>query len=172
MFVLVRSEKLSLNLAIRANFLQWTRSDADAKKVHCRSFLYCNVYLLYNRSMKDEEFQKLVDDAISGIPKEFLEKLENVAIVIEDWPSDDQIKGAGLKGNDLLFGLYQGIPQTGRGRYGIGGSLPDKITIFKIPHLLISRDYLVLKRKVEETVIHEIAHHFGMGEDDITKPKK
>ena len=121
--------------------------------------------------MNDDEFQKLVDEAVTSIPKEFLEKLENVAIVIEDWPNSHQLRNLKLSKNNLLFGLYEGVPQTRRGRYGIGATLPDKITIFKLPLMMVSGDYQMLKKNVADTVVHEIAHHFGMSEDDIRKPK-
>lgn len=121
--------------------------------------------------MNDDEFQKLVDEAVVSIPKEFLEKLENVAIVIEDWPNSHQLRNLKLSKNNLLFGLYEGVPQTRRGRYGIGATLPDKITIFKLPLMMVSGDYQMLKKNVADTVVHEIAHHFGMSEDDIRKPK-
>jgi len=97
--------------------------------------------------------------------------LENVAIVIEDWPNSHQLRNLKLSKNNLLFGLYEGVPQTRRGRYGIGATLPDKITIFKLPLMMVSGDYQMLKKNVADTVVHEIAHHFGMSEDDIRKPK-
>jgi predicted Zn-dependent protease with MMP-like domain len=122
--------------------------------------------------MDDEEFQKLVDEVVAGIPNEFLEKLENVAIVIEDWPNSHQLGSLKMTQNSLLFGLYEGIPQTKRGRYGVGATLPDKITVFKIPLLMISKDYHTLKNNVADTVIHEIAHHFGMSEADIRRSKR
>jgi predicted Zn-dependent protease with MMP-like domain len=124
----------------------------------------------YNFFMDDEEFEKLINHAIGSLPKELLEKLENVSIVIADWPSSEQLltlKKGGQGG--LLLGLYEGIPQTRRGRYGIGTTLPDKITLFKIPLLKISKSYDGLKENVRNTVLHEIGHHFGMSEEAIKK---
>ncbi len=121
--------------------------------------------------MDDEEFEKLINHAIESLPKEFLEKLENVSIVMANWPSREQllaVKKGGQQGG-LLLGLYQGIPQTRRGRYGIGTTLPDKITLFKIPLLKISKSYDELKENVRNTVVHEIGHHFGMSEEAIRK---
>ena len=72
----------------------------------------------------------------------------------------------------LLLGLYQGIPQTKRRNYGVGPTLPDKITIFKYPLLRISRSYEEAIANIKATVIHEIAHHFGMSEEDIHKARR
>ena len=118
--------------------------------------------------MEDKDFEELVSQALDYLPQEFLEKLENLNVTIADWPMPDQIRGRG----GLLLGLYEGVPQTRRGRYGIGGVLPDKITIFKIPILMISRSLEDIRENVRDTVIHEIAHHFGFSEEGIIKAKR
>ena len=120
--------------------------------------------------MPDEEFEKLVEKAVDGLPEEFLKKLENVSIVTQDYPSRSQTDFLHSRGErGFLLGLYQGIPRTRRGNYGIGGVLPDKITIFKIPLLMISRTKSQIEKNVRDTVIHEIAHHFGMSDLEIHK---
>lgn len=108
--------------------------------------------------MTQEEFEKLVFKALEGLPLEFKKKLDNVDIVVEDWPTPNVAKGR------LLLGLYQGIPKPKRSiNYSM--VLPDKITIFKGPILLISRgNQKLLKKIVAETVLHEIAHHFGISD--------
>ena len=120
--------------------------------------------------MEDAEFEILISKAVENMPQEFLAKLENVSIVLQDWPSihqgQEQIK-RGQRG--LLLGLYEGVPHIKRGNYGIGGSLPDKITIFKIPILMLSQKPDDIEKNVRDTVIHEIAHHFGMTDDEIHK---
>ena len=122
--------------------------------------------------MDDTDFEILINKALEDLPKEFLDKLENVSVVIQDWPSiyqgKEQIK-RGQRG--LLLGLYEGIPQTKRGNYGIGGALPDKITIFKIPIQMISQTSSEIEENVRDTVMHEIAHHFGMDEESIRNTK-
>ncbi|KKQ98454.1 MAG: hypothetical protein UT24_C0004G0077 [Candidatus Woesebacteria bacterium GW2011_GWB1_39_12] len=118
--------------------------------------------------MEDKDFEELVSQALDYLPQEFLEKLENLNVTIADWPTPGQIGGRG----GLLLGLYEGVPQTRRGRYGIGGVLPDKITIFKIPILMISRSLEDIRENVRDTVIHEIAHHFGFSEEGIIKAKR
>jgi predicted Zn-dependent protease with MMP-like domain len=122
--------------------------------------------------MDDKDFENIIKKAVEGLPSEFKDKLENVSIVYADFPSVEQIKQVSRhRGVGLLLGLYQGIPQTKRVNYGIGPTLPDKITIFKIPLLSISKNYEEAAENIRNTVIHEIAHHFGMSEEDIEKAK-
>lgn len=121
--------------------------------------------------MDDKEFEALINDSIDNLPREFLEKLENIIIVFQDLPSNSQMNILRGRENErhLLLGLYEGIPKTKRTGYGIGGQLPDKITIFKKPILMISQNSDDVKANVKETVIHEIAHHFGMSDEEIHK---
>jgi len=115
--------------------------------------------------MLDEIFEKYVNLGIQAIPKEFLDRLDNVAITIEDDPSPLQASKAHLRHGFSLFGLYEGIPLNQRGNYT--GVLPDKITIFKNPILRATRDEKDLIEIVKNTVWHEIAHHFGMSEVEV-----
>ena len=118
--------------------------------------------------MTDEEFGKIVDEAIASIPAEFLDKLDNVAVIVEDVPTLHQIRKLRSRGvHGFLLGLYEGVPQTKRRHYGVGGQLPDKITIFRKPILAIARTSDDLIKIVKNTVIHEIAHHFGMDETQV-----
>jgi predicted Zn-dependent protease with MMP-like domain len=123
--------------------------------------------------MDDEEFGGIVDKAVSDLPEDIKKQIENVAIVIADYPSDNQL-GKFFKRGDrgTLLGLYEGIPKTKRVNYGIGGPLPDKITIFKIPLLQISNSYEDAIKNIKDTVIHELGHHFGMTDEEILNAKK
>ena len=107
------------------------------------------------------------------MPAEFKDRLENVSVIIADIPTQDQYKKIYLRGKTLLLGLYEGVPQTKRGNYGIGPTLPDKITIFKYPIIYLSQgDEKRIIELIIDTVKHEIAHHFGMSDEDIRKAKK
>jgi predicted Zn-dependent protease with MMP-like domain len=118
--------------------------------------------------MNDEEFAKIVEAAIKNIPEEFQNKLENVSMLVEDLPTPNQLNKLRARGErGMLLGLYEGVPQTRRGHYGIGGHLPDKITIFKFPIERIARSKVHLIQIVVNTVKHEIAHHFGMDEHQV-----
>jgi predicted Zn-dependent protease with MMP-like domain len=117
------------------------------------------------KSDKDE-FEEMVQAGIAAIPKRFLQKLDNVSIVIEDEPTPAQKEKLHLRRGWTLFGLYEGVPQTKRGIY-YGSVLPDKITIFKKPIIQSARDAEHIQEIVKNTVWHEIAHHFGMNEEEV-----
>ncbi|MBU4143060.1 metallopeptidase family protein [Patescibacteria group bacterium] len=120
--------------------------------------------------MQRDEFEKLVAEAIDEIPDEFLARLKNVAIVIEDEPSDEQLKKLKMRKDLTLLGLYEGVPQTRRGAYTM--ALPDKISIFKNSIELVSQSPAKIKELVKDTVKHEIAHHFGSDEQGARKAAK
>ena len=118
--------------------------------------------------MEKEKFEALIARAIENLPPEFQRKLENVDIVVEDWPTPGQLRQAKLKRPDQLLGLYQGVPQTRRGR-GYGLVLPDKISIFQKPIEAQCRFDGEIEAKIGEVVCHEIAHHFGLDEETLRK---
>lgn len=113
-----------------------------------------------------EEFEQLVAEGIAEIPEAFRERLDNVAIVVEEEPLEDQRRKMRLdEHNTTLLGLYEGIPQTGRSFYT--HVLPDKITIFRLPILGVCSSREQVKEVVRDTVWHEIAHHFGSNESRV-----
>lgn len=118
--------------------------------------------------MDDQQFNALVEKAIKSLPGEFSEKINNVNILVGDWPNIRQQRVLKQRGG-LLLGLYEGIPQTRRGSYGVGGVLPDKITIFKFPILMVSKNFEEIEARIKETVIHEIGHHFGLSDNEIKR---
>lgn len=114
-------------------------------------------------SMSDADFEALVAEGIAAIPERFLSRLENIAIVIADTPTPEQLAYAGLSEGDAmeLLGLYEGIPLPERGaEYGM--VLPDRITVFKLPTLDEAEgDRERVREIVRDTVWHEIGHYFG-----------
>jgi len=116
--------------------------------------------------LSDEQFAAIIAEAMDELPEKYAKTLDNVAIVYEDEPTPEQRVEMKLRRHETLFGLYQGIPQTGRGM-GYNLVLPDKITIFKHPIMRASRDMAELKAHVKHTLWHEIAHHFGLDHDRI-----
>jgi predicted Zn-dependent protease with MMP-like domain len=118
--------------------------------------------------MQREKFEALVVRAIDNLPPEFQRKLENVDIVVENWPTQRQLRQAKHSHPIQLLGLYQGVPQTRRGRsYGL--VLPDKISIFQKPIEAQCRFSDEIEAKIGEVVRHEIAHHFGLDEKTLRK---
>jgi predicted Zn-dependent protease with MMP-like domain len=118
--------------------------------------------------MEREKFEALVVKAIDNLPPEFQCKLENVDIVVEDWPTRGQLRKARHSHPSQLLGLYQGVPQTKRDR-GYDLVLPDKITIFQKPIEAQCRFGDEIEATIEEVVRHEIAHHFGLDEKTLRK---
>ncbi len=118
--------------------------------------------------INDEEFDALATKAMDELPQGYIRRLENVAIVYADEPTDEQIRRMKIDNNHLLLGLYEGIPRTSRG-IGYNLVLPDKITLFKNPLLKISPNKEVLFQQIKRTLWHEIAHHYGLSHDDIEK---
>ena len=116
--------------------------------------------------MNRQEFESLVKEALDSLPEEFIAKFNNLDVVVEEWPSSEQLRSARVKPPHTLFGLYQGVPQTKRRG---GFQLPDKISIFAGPIISVSRTHTQVKQKVSDVVRHEIAHHFGMDEHSIQK---
>jgi predicted Zn-dependent protease with MMP-like domain len=118
--------------------------------------------------MDREKFEGLVGRAIESLPLEFQGKLENVDIVVEEWPTAVQLRQAKAKAPWQLLGLYQGVPQTRRGR-GYGLVLPDKISVFQRAIEAQCRFDYEIEAKIEEVVRHEIAHHFGLDDETLRK---
>jgi predicted Zn-dependent protease with MMP-like domain len=126
--------------------------------------LYPNSFgVCYNRPMKVEVYERLIDEAVADLPEELRSRIQNLEIVIEDRPTRAQLRAAGVYPPSTLLGLYQGIPLTGRGSW-YGNVLPDKITIFRKPIEAQSADWDDFVRVVRETVLHEIGHHFGLSD--------
>ncbi len=119
--------------------------------------------------MTNEEFEKLVAGGYERLPEWVRQKIKNVALLIEDEPSEEVRKREGLEDDETLLGYYQGIPLSARGdQYGVGVTMPDTITIYKIPILEAAKeDSKDVRDVVAETVWHEYAHHFGMDEHEV-----
>ena len=107
-----------------------------------------------------ERFQELVVDALDSIPEELGRLMENVAVFVKAWPTRQQL--AGIEGT--LLGLYQGIDLTRRSPLSYAGAMPDRITIFRGPISRMARSEQELVEIVTRTVIHEVAHHFGISD--------
>jgi predicted Zn-dependent protease with MMP-like domain len=113
------------------------------------------------------KFEELVSTAVSDLPNEFATKLENVDVVVQDWPTTDQLRRAGLRHGYMLLGLYEGVPRTKRGcHYGVVP--PDKITIFQKPiEEKCKQSNIGIATEIGRVVRHEIAHHFGISDAQL-----
>ena len=119
--------------------------------------------------MTREEFRELVEEAIDTIPRKFAREVRNLAIVIEDEPSDELLEELEMDPNeDTLLGLYQGTPLPDRFKFGYVNQLPDRITLFQNEiedDADGDEDEIVIA--IGETLIHELGHYFGMSEEQI-----
>ena len=108
-------------------------------------------------------FEDLVADALDSLPEDLARQMENVEVVVEPEPPPELV--AQLGPGRTLLGLYHGIPLTRRGSYG--NVLPDKISIYEGPITRIAHDANAIREQVRKTVIHEIAHHFGIDDSRL-----
>lgn len=112
------------------------------------------------------EFAEHVKAALEGLPEEFATRMENIEVLVEPWPRVQHRRSVGLKPWQTLYGLYQGVPLTRR-RHSYGLVTPDVITIFSEP---LRRDFPSperLRKQIRRTVLHEIAHHFGISDERL-----
>lgn len=128
--------------------------------------------------MNRDAFERLVEEGFGGLPEWVRSKIRNVALLIEDEPSEEVRRREGLDGDETLLGYYQGIPLSARGsEYGVGMTMPDTITLYQFP-IEDEADALVIagraesfdgavRKVVAETIWHEYAHHFGMDEAQV-----
>jgi predicted Zn-dependent protease with MMP-like domain len=111
-------------------------------------------------------FEGLVAEALDSLPADIRQMLDNVEVTVTAWPSADTLRSVGLRPGGLLFGLYQGVPKTKRtSHYGL--VLPDKITIYQGPIERVCRTPAAVRAQVRKTVLHELAHHFGLDDERL-----
>jgi predicted Zn-dependent protease with MMP-like domain len=116
--------------------------------------------------MTRREFEGLVERALRRLPREFREKLANIAVVVEDWPDERTLVEMGIEPPDTLYGLYQGVDLTHRDST-YGNVLPDTVTIYQGPIEEDCADQAEMAQLVRETVVHEIGHFFGLDDDTM-----
>jgi len=113
----------------------------------------------------DDEFQKLIDKAFDSLSKTHRDRVQNVAILMADFPDEQQRREGNLQPNQTLLGLYQGVPLSQR--QGRPSFYPDRITLFKYPLLMQAHDAQSLYDAIRHTLWHEIAHYYGLNHDQI-----
>lgn len=115
-------------------------------------------------------FDLMVERALDDLPAWVQERMENIVIIVAEWPTPEQLRALrtrpGSRAPGMLLGLYEGVPLTRR-THGYHLAAPDRITLFRGPLLRHARDGADLRRLIRRTIIHEIAHHFGFGEQRL-----
>lgn len=138
-------------LRVRDRHRRHRRADSDPRRRPVDGF----------RATSRDRFERLVERAIASLPPDLLDYLDNVQITVADVPPEDPVGD----GEEILLGLYEGVPRTERD-FG-EGLLPDRITLFRRPLEARARSHRELAEVVRETVVHEIAHHFGIDDDHL-----
>ena len=123
------------------------------------------------RRNKEEEFARLVEEACLQIPARFRRRIANLAIVVEEAPSAEDLEGTHCPPGSTLLGLYHGVPLTQRtSHYGL--LLPDKISIYRRPIERLARNERHLQQIVRETLWHEVGHYFGLNEQQLRRAER
>ncbi len=115
--------------------------------------------------MQYDDFVQLVEEALDSLPPAFGRYLDNVEILVEDAPTADYLREVGLEPDDALYGIYEGVPLTERTSLDLGD--PAIIILFQQP---LEQDFPEpddLREQVRRTVLHEVAHHFGISDDRL-----
>jgi predicted Zn-dependent protease with MMP-like domain len=118
--------------------------------------------------LRRAEFERLVAQAVELLPPKFLTRLENVDVVVEEEPTEEDLELAGIEPGGTLLGLYHGVPQSQRGPW-YGNLLPDRIVIYRRPIEAVARDRREIRKEIRITIMHEIGHYFGLAEDDLAE---
>lgn len=116
--------------------------------------------------MTRAEFERLVREAVTLIPRRFRREIRNLALVVEGEPTAELLEEMEIEPPDTLYGLYQGTPLTER-TWAYGNTLPDRIVIFQRPIEEDCEDEDEIRAVIGETLIHEVGHYFGLSEEEI-----
>lgn len=164
-------------LLLERKSVQRSTPGSSMESEHCGSGASVVESTLVDVDSEDEEeadeeedalsdFERLVEDALSSIPPEFQEKMANLAILVESGPDEEALKRVGVKEGYTLLGLYQGVPLTAQGH--AGPMLPERITIYQQTiEAYCHGDPERIRQQVRSTVLHEVAHHFGMDHEEM-----
>ncbi len=117
--------------------------------------------------MDRRSFEAVVEESLERLPEEFRSRLHNVAVLIEDQPSRALLRSMGLPPRETLLGVYQGTPYPDRGVTTYANVLPDRIILFKRPIEELGGGLAAIRRRIAETVVHEIGHYFGLSDEEM-----
>jgi len=127
--------------------------------------------------MDPDRFQDLVDEAVASLPTDLARRMENVDVVVAEAPSARRLREMGVAPGGTLLGAYRGVPRTRR-THAYGAVAPDQIVIYRRPVLAAARQAAedaggdldeAVRDQVRRTVLHEIGHHFGLGEAELRR---
>ena len=118
--------------------------------------------------LSKEEFETAAQEIYDSLPEQFQQNMVNVRIVVEDEPPQETLRTMGIQRPSVLLGLYEGIPLNKRGTwYGMYPVVPDKISLYKTNIEAGTRTEAELRERIRHVLIHEIAHYYGMNEQEV-----
>jgi len=121
-----------------------------------------------DHGMTRRQFEAMVEKALRKLPKDFRDKIANIAVVVEDWADEETLAEMGIEPPDTLYGLYRGVDLTARDS-SYGNVLPDVITIYQGPIEEDAADEAEMGEIVRETVVHELGHYFGLDDETMER---
>lgn len=121
----------------------------------------------FSMRLTHRRFGRLVAEAVAALPEEVQAAMENVSIMVQEWPSEEQLASGEPDNRYSLLGLYEGIPRTDRSSYNL--VLPDRITLFQRPLEAACGSREELEQEVRVTIVHEIAHHLGWSDEELER---
>jgi predicted Zn-dependent protease with MMP-like domain len=116
--------------------------------------------------MERERFEHLVEEAVDSLPKRFKKLIQNVAVIVEDYPTRDTRRSVGAPSRSNILGLYHGVPYRHRGPY-YGNTAPDVIVIYQKPIESLGSTEDDVRKQVRDVVIHEVGHYFGFSDAEL-----
>jgi predicted Zn-dependent protease with MMP-like domain len=118
-------------------------------------------------AINEEEFERLVKQAVARLPRTYRRHLDNIAVVVEEEPSREVLDEMELESEDDLLGLYTGMAEGEESFFDAAGHLPARVVIYRGPILRLCRTKDEVIQEVQDTVAHEIGHHFGLDDDEM-----
>ena len=122
---------------------------------------------LHRKTVKPEEFDRWIQEALGELPPRFASLADEVTIVVEEEPSSEVLQDLGLESEDDLLGLYQGVPIDETSFFQPAGELPARISIYRGPLLRLCRTKAEVIHEVRDTVVHELGHHVGLSDEEM-----
>ena len=120
-----------------------------------------------HRDVSPEQFGRLVQQALAELPNPYARLVQDVSVVVEEEPPSDILEDLDLDSADDLLGLYQGVSVAAESFFHTGGQPPPRIAIYRGPILRLCETAEDVRREIRDTVVHELGHHVGLGDDDM-----
>lgn len=118
--------------------------------------------------MRKHRFERLVSRSLASLPRQFRDRIENVAVQVQHEPDEETLKGLGMRPEEEIYGLYFGVPLTERGS-GYSMLLPDRIVLYQKPIEAACQSDATIMHLIRKVVMHEVAHHFGLSEAELRR---